>query len=337
MVPDENFCLSVVPAIVPAMTDTYLDLRGLWVPIVTPLATGGGVDWTALDRLARRLLADGCAGLVALATTGEPATLGRDERRRVIETCAAACADGGKPLMVGVGSNCTASTVAEARRVAGQVAPAALLVVTPYYTRPSEAAVVEHIRTIAAAVSTPLVIYNIPHRTGRGLGARAVLELAEEPGVIGLKQAVGSLDHDTLAILAGRPDRFQVLAGDDAYITPTVLMGGAGAISAAAHVCTGTFVAMVDAALAGQAARAAALAASLLPVVDAGFADPSPAGWKAALHASGEIRTPAMRPPMTPASAAAASAILDAAAAAAATSGQRAAERSLHPIPAASG
>jgi 4-hydroxy-tetrahydrodipicolinate synthase len=230
--------------------------------------------------------------------------------------------------MVGVGSNCTASTLEEARRVVRLVAPAALLVVTPSYTRPSEAAVVEHIRTIAAAVSTPLVVYNVPHRTGRGLGASAVLELAEDPGVIGMKQAVGALDHDTLAILAGRPDRFQVLAGDDAYIAPTVLMGGAGAIAAAAHVCTRTFVAMVDAALAGQAVRAAALAASLLPVVDAGFADPNPAGWKAALHASGEIATAAMRPPMTPASEDAGSALL------AAVAAVEAGQRGPHPVPA---
>ena len=282
------------------------------MPIVTPLAADGRVDWPALDRLARRLLADGCAGLVALGTTGEPATLRTVERTRVIETCAAACADARRPLMVGVGSNCTVSTIDEAALVARLAAPAALLVVTPYYTRPSEAAVVEHIRAVAANVSTPLVVYNVPHRTGRGLGAGAVLELAAEPGVIGMKQAVGALDHDTLAILAGRPDRFQVLSGDDAYIAPAVLMGGAGAIAAAAHVCTRAFVAMVDAALAGQAARAAALAASLLPVVNAGFADPSPAGWKAALHASGEIATAALRPPMTPASGEAASAVLTA-------------------------
>jgi 4-hydroxy-tetrahydrodipicolinate synthase len=143
-----------------------------------------------------------------------------------------------------------------------------------------------------------------------------------------MKQAVGALDHDTLAILAGRPDRFQVLAGDDAYIAPTVLMGGAGAIAAAAHVCTRTFVAMVDAALAGQAVRAAALAASLLPVVDAGFADPNPAGWKAALHASGEIATAAMRPPMTPASEDAGSALL------AAVAAVEAGQRGPHPVPA---
>ncbi|MCU1484540.1 MAG: 4-hydroxy-tetrahydrodipicolinate synthase [Actinomycetia bacterium] len=291
------------------------DLRGLWVPIITPLAPGGEVDWVALDRLARRLLVDGCAGLVALGTTGEPATLDPAERQRVIEACARACAEADRPLMVGVGSNCTRSTIEEAGHVEALVGPAALLVVVPYYTRPSEAAIVAHFRAIADAVATPLVVYNIPHRTGRGLSAGAILELAELPQVIGLKQSVQALDRDTLEILRRRPDHFQVLAGDDAYIAPTVLMGGAGAIAAAAHVCTPMFVALIDAALAGDGRAAAALAHSLLPVIDAGFADPNPAGWKAALHGLGEIRSAALRPPMTSASAETTAAVLGAIAA----------------------
>ena len=279
-----------------------VDLRGLWVPVVTPLSQDGDVDVTALDRLARRLLADGSAGLVALGTTGEPATLRSDERRRVIETCAHACADASKPLIVGAGSNCTRSTIEDALRTEALVQPAALLVVVPYYTRPSEPAIVEHFAAIATSVSTPLVVYNIPHRTGRGLGVEAMLGLAESPQIVGMKQSVGSFDHDTLEILRRRPDGFEVLAGDDAYIAPTVLMGGSGAIAAAAHVCTPTFAAMIEAALAGDVSRTVALANSLLPVIDAGSLEPNPAGWKAALHATGEIASPALRMPMTAAS-----------------------------------
>ena len=297
------------------MTDATVDLRGLWVPIITPLVTGGEVDWAALDQLARRLLADGCAGLVALGTTGEPATLDLAEREAVIEACAVACAEADRPLIVGVGSSCTRSTIDEARRVEALVGPAALLVVVPWYTRPSEAAVVAHLRAVASAVSTPLVIYNIPHRTGRGLGADAILELAQLPQVVGLKQSVEALDRDTLEILRRRPDHFQVLAGDDTYIVPTVLMGGAGAIAAAGHVCTPRFVAMIDAALGHDSRGAAALAHSLLPLVDAGFAEPNPAGWKAALHGLGEIGSPDLRPPMTSASAETTAALLDAIAA----------------------
>lgn len=289
-----------------------LDLRGLWVPIVTPLRDDAddAVDLVALERLARRLLTDGCAGLVALGTTGEPATLRRGERQRVIEVVARACADASKPLMVGVGSNCTGSTIDDALEIEALARPAAFLVVVPYYTRPSEAAIVGHFAAVETALATPLLVYNVPYRTGRGLGPEAILDLAERPGVVGLKQSVGALDHDTVEVLRRRPDGFGVLAGDDAYIVPTVLMGGAGAISASAHVCTPAFAAMIDAALAGDVATAVALANALLPVVDAGFAEPSPAAWKAALHAIGQIPSPALRPPMTRASEASTTALL---------------------------
>jgi 4-hydroxy-tetrahydrodipicolinate synthase len=297
---------------VPVVTDPTLDLRGLWVPIVTPLRDdASAVDLAALDRLARRLLADGCAGLVGLGTTGEPATLRRDERHRVIETLAGACADASKPLIVGVGSNCTRSTIDDAREVEALARPAALLVVVPYYTRPSEAAIVSHFAAVAAAVSTPVLVYNVPYRTGRGLGPDAILELAEHPGIVGLKQSVGVLDHDTLEILRRRPAGFDVLAGDDAYIVPTVLIGGAGAIAASAHLCTRRFTDMIDAALAGDVAAAVGHAEALLPVIDAGFAEPNPVGWKAALHALGEIDSPAVRPPLTPAPAASTVALLE--------------------------
>jgi 4-hydroxy-tetrahydrodipicolinate synthase len=294
---------------VPVVTDRTLDLRGLWVPVVTPLRNDT-VDVVALERLARRLLADGCAGLVGLGTTGEPATLRHDERHRVIETLARACADASKPLIVGVGSSCTRSTIDDAGEIEALAHPAALLVVVPYYTRPSEAAIVDHFAAVAAAVSSPLLIYNVPYRTGRSLGADAILDLAGRPGVIGLKQSVGALDHDTLEILRRRPAGFEVLAGDDAYVVPTVLMGGAGAIAASAHVCTPAFVAMIDAALAGDVATAVCLANALLPVIDAGFAAPNPAGWKAALHAAGQIGSPALRAPLAAAPPAVTAALL---------------------------
>lgn len=287
-----------------------MGLKGLWVPIVTPFTAEDRVDYSTLNRLARRLLTDGCAGLVALGTTGEPATLTRDERQRVVETCAGACDDAGKPLIVGIGSNCTRSTIEEGRWVSGVARPAALLVVVPYYVRPSERGVIEHFRAVNSAVSAPVLIYNIPYRTGCKLSARAVLELAELDGVVGLKQSVGALDHDTLEILAHRPDRFHVLAGDDAYIAPTVLMGATGAIAAAGHVCTTAMVSMVNSALAGDGATAAACSRALQPVITAGYIEPNPAGWKAALHGAGEISSPRLRSPMTEASPATAQEIL---------------------------
>jgi 4-hydroxy-tetrahydrodipicolinate synthase len=279
--------------------DMFPDLAGLWVPVVTPLDARGDVDIGALGRLARRLLDDGCAGLVALGTTGEPSTLRPAERTVVVDVCAAACVAAGKPLMVGVGSNSTQSAMDDVAALEGTPAMAALLIVVPYYTRPTPAGIVEHFRTIAAASPTPIVVYNVPYRTGRGLDADALVEVAGTPGIIGVKQAVGALDHDTLDLLRRKPPDFQVLTGDDAFITPTILMGGAGAIAASAHVCTDLFARMIDAARSGATDAAATLAHALLPVVTAGFAEPSPACWKAALHAIGEIATATLRRPMT--------------------------------------
>lgn len=280
------------------------ELGGLWVPIITPFLADGSLDERSLAGLADRLLADGVHGLVALGTTGEPATLDAGERRRVVEICDEACRNAGRSLIVGTGTNATAGTIDETHRLTeGLDAIAGALVVVPYYTRPSAQAVVEHFGMVADAVDVSIVMYNIPYRTGRGLDAVSLRAAGAHPGIIGLKQSVGALDVDTLELLSA-PDRaFAVLAGDDAFIVPTILMGGSGAIAAAAHVCTASFVAMVRAARAGDAASASGPAASLLPVVAAGFAEPSPAVWKGALARRGELDSPTVRRPMTEASA----------------------------------
>ena len=288
-----------------------VDLRGLWVPIITPFTADDSIDVDALARLAGRLLDDGASGLVLLGTTSEPATLSGCERRVVVETCAAVCRDRGRAFIVGAGTNSTRTTIDEVAAWAEAVPDAAaLLVVVPYYTRPSEAGIVAHYRAVAAASALPIVAYNIPYRTGRGLGADALLELAAIPGVVGVKQAVGSLDRDTLAVLRDRPTGFHVLAGDDAYIGPLTLMGGSGAIAATAHLRTNEFATMVAAALDGDVATTRSLAADLLATVDAGFAEPSPAVFKAVLAARGEIASPAVRAPMVAASAEATAALL---------------------------
>jgi 4-hydroxy-tetrahydrodipicolinate synthase len=277
-----------------------VDLRGLWVPIVTPFTTADDVDVDALAGLAGRLLDDGATGLVALGTTGEPATLTAPERRTVVETCAGVCRDRGRRFIVGAGTNSTRTTIDEVAMWATEFPDAAaLLVVVPYYTRPSEAGIVAHFRAVAAASALPIVAYNIPYRTGRGLGAEALLQLAAIPNVVGVKQAVGALDRDTLAVLRDRPAGFHVLAGDDAYIGPLALGGGAGAIASAAHLRTAEFAALVAAGLDGDAATTRRRAADLLATVDAGFAEPSPALWKAALAAVGRIPCGAVRAPLT--------------------------------------
>lgn len=279
-----------------------LDLRGLWVPIVTPFDADDHVDLVALERLCRRLLHDGARGIVALGTTGEPATLSDAEQREIVDVCAQICSEMGGLLMVGTGTNSTRTTVSTTQELCSKPGVAAALVVVPYYTRAAPAAIVEHYRVVATESPVPIVAYNVPYRTGRELCAADLLAIAALDNVIGLKQSVGCLDADTLELLRSGPSDFQVLSGDDAYIVPTILMGGAGAIAGAAHVCTPQFAAMIQAALAGNLTEARLLAERLLPVVAAGFSEPNPSVWKAALHHLGELSTPNLRAPMSAAS-----------------------------------
>jgi 4-hydroxy-tetrahydrodipicolinate synthase len=186
--------------------------------------------------------------------------------------------------------------------LAGTPALTATLIVVPYYVRPSEAGVVAHFEAVAGASPVPVIIYNIPVRTGRNLGPAGMLELAGHPNIAGVKQAVGALDVETLEILAGAPRDFSVLGGDDQFLLPTVLMGGAGAICATAHLCTDRFVALADCGLAGKVDDGRAHADALLPVVQACFAEPNPSVFKGVLHAQGRIPTPDVRLPLMAAS-----------------------------------
>ncbi len=249
----------------------------------------------ALERLADDAIDAGAAGVVALATTGEATALDAGERDAVVAACARVCADRGAALLVGAGTNDTRSTIEQHEALAHVVGVSASLAVVPYYVRPSEAAIVRHFQVVAERSPVPVVVYNIPYRTGRGLGADALLELAATPGIVGVKQAVGGIDADTLFVLAAAPESFGVLAGDDAFILPLLLMGGAGAIAASANVHTERFAALVN-------ERRVEDAEALLPLVRALFAEPSPAVIKAVLHAEGRIPTPDVRMPLAPAS-----------------------------------
>jgi 4-hydroxy-tetrahydrodipicolinate synthase len=283
------------------MTSAYRP-TGVLAPIVTPFAADGRVDIEVLERLGLELLDAGATGLIALSTTGEPTSLDDAERAAVVAACARVCADRGAELVVGAGTNDTRTTIARHEALADVEGVVASLAVVPYYVRPSEAGIVAHFTAVAARSPVPLITYNVPYRTGRGLGAAALLELAAIDNVAGLKQAVGALDADTLAVLAAQPDGFAVLGGDDAFLFPTMLMGGTGAIAASAHFCTERFVAMLAAGAAGDVATGRPHAEALLPLVLALFAEPSPAIIKALLHAEGRVPTPDVRLPLAPAS-----------------------------------
>ena len=277
----------------------------LLVPVITPFDDAGRVDEGTLERHADELLAAGAVGLVAVATTGEATALEADERNRVITICSRACAAHEAVLIVGAGTYNTNETIARHEALAEVPAVRASLAVVPYYVRPSEAAIVAHFQAVAARSPVPVILYNIPYRTGRGLGSAALLELASTDNIVGVKQAVGGIDADTLQLLADRPESFSVVGGDDAFLFPLTLMGGAGAIAASANVATERFAAMVDCGLAGQVREGRALAEALLPLTLALFAEPSPAVIKAVLHGQGKIATPNVRMPLADASPAA--------------------------------
>lgn len=277
----------------------------LLVPVITPFDENGSVDEEALERHADDILAAGAAGIVAVATTGEATALDDDERSTVISICARVCAARDAVLIVGAGTYNTRETIARHEALADVAGVRASLAVVPYYVRPSEAAIVAHFQAVAERSPVPLIVYNIPYRTARGLGSAALLELAATDNVVGVKQAVGGIDADTLQVLADAPASFSVLGGDDVFLLPLILMGGAGAIAASANVATDHYAAMVDAGLAGDVGDGRRVAEALLPLTVALFAEPSPAVIKTVLHAKGEIPTPHVRMPLSDASPAA--------------------------------
>jgi 4-hydroxy-tetrahydrodipicolinate synthase len=195
-----------------------MSLTGLFVPLVTPFTAADELASEALEALAHAVLDGGAAGIVALGTTAEPATLTSAERRRVVDICAGVCVERGAPLIVGTGSNSTAGSV----DLLADLDPraTAALTVVPYYSRPSEEGVVEHFRRLADASPVPLLVYNVPHRTGRSLGAGTLTRLAEIPNVVGFKHAVGCIDDTTVAFMSSLPADLAVLGGDDLYTGP---------------------------------------------------------------------------------------------------------------------
>lgn len=278
-----------------------VDLRGVYLPLVTPFTASGEVDLSVLEALAVHYLNQGVRGLVALGTTGEPATLSTSERATVVDICSEVCSQRNAQLIVGTGNNNTAATVADTQRLSDVDAAVAALCVVPYYTRPGQAGVVSHFETVADASPVPIVLYNVPYRTGEVLEPDSLLKLASHPNIVGVKQSVG-LDEATLRILAESPSDFAILCGEDPYIFPTTLLGGVGTIAASAHVCTERFISMIDAGLDRRLEEARRHHEALLPVIKAVFAEPNPSVIKGVLHRQGLISSAAVRLPLVPAS-----------------------------------
>ena len=278
-------------------------LRGALTALVTPFGADGSVDEDALRRLVRWQVLAGIDGLVPVGTTGEAPTLTPVERDRVIaitvETVAERASRGRVPVVAGTGTNDTASTIAATRRAADLGADAAL-VVAPYYNRPDGRMLEAHFRAVADDGGLPIVVYNVPSRTGTNVPADVFLRLAEHPRVIAIKEASGNLEQ-IARICRDRPRDVAVLTGDDAWTLPILALGGDGVVSVASNEIPGELVALCDAARAGDWDGARRIHERWLPLFLANFlGGPNPVPIKAALVAMGLLDTDAVRLPLLP-------------------------------------
>lgn len=273
-----------------------LDLSGLWIPLVTPF-DGGRVDLPALRRLVAALRPSGIAGYVVCGSTGEAALLSDDEQRQVLQAVLAE--RGGLPVLMGVAGSAPAAVRDELLQWA-EFEVQGFLVPPPLYVKPPQAGVIDFFGTLADASPLPLVLYDIPSRTGTRIQRDTALALAAHERIVGLKDCGGCM-ADTQALI--EDGRLQVLAGDDINIFATLCLGGAGSISASAHLHPQLFVRLRERVRAGDLPAARRLWQALLPWIDAAFAEPNPAPAKAALAAQGLLKNE-LRAPMQPVSAA---------------------------------
>ncbi|KAF0813506.1 4-hydroxy-tetrahydrodipicolinate synthase [Andreprevotia sp. IGB-42] len=269
---------------------------GIWVPLITPFADGA-VDHAALRALVAHYVDAGVHGLVALGTTGEPSSLSDAEQDAVLATILAAA--GTLPVVVGVAGNNAAALQQRVQQL-NALPLAGLLVPAPYYIRPSQAGLLAHFTALADSSRHPLVVYDIPYRTGVRIELPTLLALAAHPNIHAVKDCAGSLDTTLALIMDGR---LAVLAGEDLNLFNTLCLGGHGAIAASAHLRPADFVAVYRAICNGQLAEGRGRFQQLVPLIQTLFIEPNPAPVKAALAAQGLIRNE-LRAPMLPVAAA---------------------------------
>lgn len=278
-------------------------LRGAFTALVTPFAEDGSLDTASFSQLVRWQILAGIDGLVPCGTTGEAPTMSTAERERLIaltvETVGERPSSARVAVIAGTGTNDTDATIQATRRAAELGADAAL-VVTPYYNRPDQRMLAAHFTAVADEGDLPIVVYNVPSRTGSNVEADTFLRLAEHPRVIAVKEASGNLDQ-IARICRDRPRDVAVLAGDDAWALAVLAMGGDGVVSVASNEVPGEVASMCAAALAGDWEAARHLHERWLPLFQANFrGGPNPVPAKAALMRMGLLRTDAVRRPLLP-------------------------------------
>ncbi len=268
------------------MSTDKLMLRGVSTALVTPMNKDGSIDVGALDALVDSQIDAGITSLVPCGTTGEAATLSAVERARVIERVAKR-ASGRVPIIAGTGVNNTNESIEHQKR-ARDVGADCSLVVTPYYNKPTPEGLFRHYATIGEAVELPIILYNVPGRTACDMKPDTVARVATLPQVIGIKEATADLDR-VVTIRRTTGSGFTLLSGDDGTTCPFVLLGGDGVISVVSNVAPHDTVQMVQAALAGEVAKARELHFKLRDLIAALFFESNPIPVKAALAMQGHI------------------------------------------------
>ena len=271
-------------------------LTGCGTALVTPFHADRSVDEPALRRLVDWQIEAGIDFLVPCGSTGEAATLSREEHVRVVSIVAEQ-AEGRVPIVPGAGANSTSRAI-ELSRVVEGAGVTHLLHVTPAYNKPPQRGLVQHFTAIADASSVPIVLYNVPGRTACNMTPETTLELAEHPNIVATKEASGSVDQVN-EIVRGRPEGFSVLSGDDGLTLAFMSVGADGVISVIGNIVPSTITRLTHAAAEGDFATALALHNELATLMDAAFVESNPIPAKAALHELGRINN-VLRLPLVP-------------------------------------
>jgi 4-hydroxy-tetrahydrodipicolinate synthase len=264
-----------------------MTLRGCGTALVTPFKTDGSIDENALRSLVAWQVESGIDFLLPCGTTGETPTLDRDEWLRVIEITIEVAA-GRVPIMAGATSNSTRDAVEKARTVAKIRGVDAILTASPYYNKPTQEGQYQHFRAIAEAVDKPIILYNVPGRTGANIEPATLGRLAAIPNIIGVKEASGSIGQ-IANVFNQVPESFLVFSGDDAVTLPVISLGGVGIISVASNEIPREMADMTRAALNNDWATARRIHRKYLPLMEANFIESNPLPVKAVLAMMGRI------------------------------------------------
>ena len=268
---------------------------GMATAIVTPMHTDGSIDYEALGRFVEFQIGSGINGLVVMGTTGENATIEPEDQKKVIAYTVEKVA-GRVPVIAGTGTNNTEHVLHNTRN-ACQVGADAILVVTPYYNKATQNGLVSHFTAVADESTLPVILYNVPSRTGCNLLPKTVAKLSEHPNIAAIKEATGSLAQ-MIEIMHLCGDKIDVYSGEDGLTVPMMAMGAKGTISVLSNVAPRQSVAMTDACLRGDYAAAAKMQCDLLPLINALFSEVNPIPAKAATAAMG-FGADALRLPLT--------------------------------------